>query len=66
MNIDTVNKTMDASLKVVKNSEEWTFSAQGQYSSNTLTIRFQTPFEEFKAIALDGHIDFEKKVANIV
>lgn len=66
LNIDTVNKTMDASLKVVKNSEEWTFSAQGQYSSNTLTIRFQTPFEEFKAIALDGHIDFEKKVANIV
>ncbi|XP_068239146.1 LOW QUALITY PROTEIN: uncharacterized protein [Palaemon carinicauda] len=66
LNIDEVNMNMDASIKIVKNSEEWAFSAQGQYSNNKMTIRFQTPFEDFKVIALDGEIDLEKKIANLV
>ncbi|XP_068239150.1 uncharacterized protein [Palaemon carinicauda] len=65
LNLDEQNNKLDASLKMLMNSNEWNFSVHGEYAPNKLTIMFQTPFDVVKSIVVDGHIDFSQKIGYI-
>ncbi|XP_063589036.1 uncharacterized protein LOC134766188 isoform X1 [Penaeus indicus] len=58
LNLDEYNKKLDASVKISQNSNEWTFEAHGQYSDDRIAIKFQTPFEGFDIIAVEGNLNY--------
>lgn len=57
LNLSERNNQLDAHIKFQLDSKEWTFSAQGEYNSNRILIRFQTPIEGFSSIVAEGNID---------
>lgn len=59
--VDHNNRKMEASVKINHNSQEWIFSAYGQYGPDSFIIKFQMPFEDFNTIAAEGNIDIVTK-----
>lgn len=58
LNLDEYNKKLDASVKISQNSNEWAFEAHGQFSDDNIVIKFQTPFEGFDTIAVEGNLNY--------
>lgn len=42
---------LDANIKIMKNSEEWSFSVHGQYTADNIKIELSTPFDELKFLS---------------
>nr|XP_045624060.1 uncharacterized protein LOC123774022 [Procambarus clarkii] len=61
LSVNKNNRKMEASIKINHNSKEWIFSTYGQYDSDSFIIKFQTPFEEFDTVAVEGTINVATK-----
>ncbi|XP_042874952.1 uncharacterized protein LOC122255069 [Penaeus japonicus] len=61
LDYDANNHNLEVTLLISQNSNKWNFSAYGHYDVDQVVIRFQTPFEHFETIAIEGNINFNQK-----
>ncbi|XP_064104223.1 uncharacterized protein LOC135214035 [Macrobrachium nipponense] len=66
LNINEENNQLHASVKIYNEGKEWTFVAQGEYHSDRIMIKFQTPFEGFNTIAAEGSINFDSRAGKVL
>ncbi|CAL4079365.1 unnamed protein product, partial [Meganyctiphanes norvegica] len=58
---------VDASLTILKNKSEWKFTANGKFNEENVLIEFQTPFEGFNTVVVNGeHIISAKTVKGLI
>ncbi|XP_063615204.1 uncharacterized protein LOC134788259, partial [Penaeus indicus] len=61
LDYDVNNHKLEITLLISQNSNKWNFSAYGHYDDDQVVIKFQTPFENFETIAIEGNFDFDQK-----
>ncbi|KAG7173193.1 beta-1-3-glucan-binding protein-like 3 [Homarus americanus] len=47
----SLDDKLDASIKIIKNSEEWMFSAHGEYNEHNIKFELVTPFSILKLLS---------------
>ncbi|KAG0718526.1 Apolipophorin [Chionoecetes opilio] len=57
------NKQATALVKVTHNNREFTFSANGHYTQDSIALTFQTPFESYKEFSLEASINLATRSA---
>ncbi|MPC09884.1 Beta-1,3-glucan-binding protein [Portunus trituberculatus] len=59
----TVTSSSEATalVKVIHNTREFAFSAYGRYTQESITLKFQTPFQGYEESVLDANINVATK-----